>query len=228
MGDRGKGLDRRIWEERLHRFSDFRIACGLHPKLRAVQRPHERFNECRVILYGVGRNHKGGIRHFAGFHANVCDDVSFACGFKFRGCRFKKRNEIAGAALKCAAHQVKLDVVDDLHIHTGGKTVLLEDVFERHKRHATGTSADNRFSLQGLPIKRIVRFAANEEGTVALGELGNDHRMFVFPPGNHVNAGFRAHQRNVRFPRKQRGHAFVTAAAGHNFDLHAFRFKESA
>lgn len=85
----------RIGEERLHRLGDLRIACGLHPELRAVQRPHERLDECRILFNSIRRDHERGIRHLAGFQAYICDDIPFASGFKFGGCRLEKRDEVA-------------------------------------------------------------------------------------------------------------------------------------
>ena len=98
---------------------------------------------------------------------------------------------------------------------------------EGHKRHPAGASADNRLALQQSPVERVVGFAADQERTVPLGELRDDHRVVFLASGNHINAGFRAHQGNVGFACKQGCHALVAAAARYDLNLHAFIRKEA-
>ncbi len=109
----------------------------------------------------------------------------------------------------------------NLHIFTGHQSLVFEDIFQGHERHAPGPSPNNRLAPHIFPGKVRHGLPGYQERAVPLGKLGKVDGIISLPLIVHIDRGFRPHKADVCLARQQCRHYMVCPLAGSEIQINA-------
>ena len=188
------------------------------PLLRPRDGVGKALNDLRMRRHITLAGEIGGVGDLPGLLADGAEDIPMSGALYLRGGGLKQRHIVPLSAGEGPGHHVELHRGVHHRVLLGYDAVLLEDVFQRHLRHAALAPADDGLAPQIVPVEGLIT-AAHQERAVPLGQLGEDHRQIVLALRVDIDAALRPGQADVRAAGYHGGHHLVGAAAVAQLDV---------
>ena len=190
-----------------------------------LQRIGESLDHFRIFLQKAFLGTVRRVWHITGIHAAGSHHIAGSLLLQRSSGRLEFHAELSLSSGKGCRRGAKINASVNVHIFLRIQSVLFQNVFKYHFRHAACPAAQDIFSFQVTPLKVRHLLPGNHEVSCPLGQLGEIHYQIVRAFLVRVYSGFRAHKADICLSGEDCRHDFIRAETIDHFQPDPFLYE---